>query len=256
MQDDKNGNGLAAAVAVIESSSLTSWAAEDVAAMVDHVLTVYYPNDPLPLMVEEELQYGPVKGIVDLVFPGDVLKLVDWKTSGRLDEGWQVRQRRSNQPRLYAALLGYVLGYDGPVVVEIRGLTVNDGRVSSQVLSFLVKPEEARQVYDHYEQLYAHIRCMDVKQSWLKNPGGCRLYGNSYPCMFEAYCWQGGELDLTAAPTWSASYSSIEDFLRCPERYRLKQLTGKEDSSEAIQIGQVFHLAVSELYKAKLMEEK
>jgi len=241
---------LEAAVELVESAPLPVWAKEDVARALDYVLQVWYPDDD-PLLVESELTAGRVKGIVDLLLDTDPPTLVDWKLSRRLDAQWELRMARSNQLRLYVALLHHNQLLEGPVAVEARGINPEE-RVQSKVVRYLVTPQEAQQVLQWYQDFLSVLEALDPSKPWLRDPSGCRRYGSQYACKFEPYCWEGAELAENRQEGQYVSFSSVEDFLRCPERYRLTLLTGQEDTSEALETGKVFHEAVAVLYRAKL----
>ncbi len=92
-------------------------------------------------------------------------------------------------------------------------------------------------------------RTFEGRKKWLKNPAGCKAFGPGYPCEFEDVCWRGARgPEGVPGELKTLSYSSMKEFLRCPERYRLALWTPREDDDRTA-AGQAFHAAMAEIYK-------
>lgn len=220
------------------------------------VSTETYSDDPFPYLIDvlQETAAG-------------TFKIVDWKTkkTGKLDDRWVLKQSRSRQPRLYAAAVATKYGPDVfPVISEIRGVTLEE-KPSTRTLQMEFGIEDARRAIYELRQIDAERRALLNMGHipWIRDSKGCRLFGDWYKCEFEPYCWgEKGQLiqlpvgDITRAER-PFSHSSAEEYLRCPERYRLLRVLEKQDDDEDVaQAGRVFHSAMEDIYRQIKAEQE
>lgn len=210
-------------------------------------------------VLEVEL-YGeePYRHKIDMLFQDKEtaqLTVGDWKTklAGKLDDKWELRETRSPQKRLYAAALAERYGMDiFPLRYEVRGIVLTEDKPQVKTLVSEITPGDAEAAV-HYIRDVAAMRDTLRDQGhkrWPQHTSGCRMYGPNYACEYEDVCWNGvhppepgpDALDRLSKPM---SHSKAQEFLRCPERARLIQITDvpvvDDEEDPASGPGTVFH---------------
>ncbi len=241
---------------VIADARLTDWDKELVGGMAVAAFNHWTEKDirdGAEVKLVEHFVDSPFTARLDLVmeFPDGKVKLVDWKTvSGKLDERWEERQRRSWQLKLYACKMKKRL----PIVGEYRGVKVDEEPLCKTV-SVVITPADAFAASEQIRMTAKMLDALKDEKVWPENPGGCKCFGPMYPCPFEEYCWQRKEKPEGLPPKVALiSHSAMSDFFRCPEYRRLNLWTEKEDE-EKTAIGITFHAAMAEVY-TQFMEER
>lgn len=252
--------------AIIGDGKLAEYDLADSKTMVWSAAEKFLPRDLYDLDidgVEEpyeatlELPYGPqvFKGIKDLKgrlrgrlnatkkYAGKKV-VVDWKsTANTLDKTWEDRLLDSWQWRKY-------LYFENADVMIYRGL----GRDSSGEVKFrevfIERPAKLEE--DILVQLQG---CAISRQSLIeaglevwprKMPSACGAFGRECPYFLD--CRDGSMPRGAVLPGRSFSYSSMDKYLLCPERYRREILSeGQEDTEESL-FGQAVHRGLAEVY--------
>jgi len=169
-----------------------------------------------------------------------------------------MRETRSPQRGIYAAAVATMYGQGVfPIRYEVRGVTLDAEKPQAKQLAFVIGEGEAHEAIRHLREKTAMLQTLiEIGQvPWVKNDGGCRIYGDAYKCEFEDACWNG-QRHVPTDPvgiTRPLSHSSAKEFLRCPERYRaLQSLPRVEDDDEetdSTAAGTVFHLLMEGIYQ-------
>lgn len=177
---------------------------------------------------------------------------LDWKTSGLLLETPYGRQKFSSlykesfQGRIYPCIppkSDYFL---------FRGIS----KVDSGSYQLIQTPYEGQEkdVTAFLRQGRAAIESQKgASLPWLKNTKACEAFGTV--CPHTATCLRGtpDEFLVDPPPLEHLSFSSLEAFILCNERYRRDriELGGliEDDSSDASRYGKAFHVAIAEVYK-------
>jgi hypothetical protein len=200
----------------------------------------------------------PVPHKIDLVLTSDGHKLCDWKTkwTGQLDDKWELRESRSPQRKIYAAAAATLWSPDiFPIRYEVRGIRLGDEKPATKTLSFVITESEAAEAVRHVRDVEAmrHTLVERGQYPWPRHEAGCRLYGPAYKCEYEDYCWNGVRVPATdlVRIEKAFSHSSVKEFMRCPERYRLmRSLDQPEEDGEGANVsGDFFHQLMEMLYK-------
>lgn len=165
---------------------------------------------------------------------------IDWKTThSTLDKTWEERLLDSWQWKLYMYFTGVdVMLYRGfNRKGETRELMIErpaglDEVVLSQISGVAVEREALI-------QLGAEV--------WpRKMPGACGSYGRE--CPFLGDCRDNSMPRASILPGRSFSYSSMDRFMLCPERYRRGVLQEGAEDTEESSTGQAIHRGLAELY--------
>jgi hypothetical protein len=205
------------------------------------------------------------KGIVDLElevidpknrykFPVGAKVKIDWKTTGlALLQDYAAKKfkdlyRETFQWRLYSYIeprCDYFM---------FRGVSKADGgfvQMIQQPYPLMGQDVEAFMV-----QARSSIDSQKGKAlPWLKNVKSCNAYGT--PCAYAANdtCLRGTPEEFLIDPELPEhlSFSSIDAFLTCPERYRRDRLVMDDlvtnDASDASTYGKAFHECIAAIYK-------
>jgi len=235
----------------LQMIKLTDWDQEKVADAVAEAMERFVDEDMRKYEIVAVEEYGeePFRYRIDLVLrektTGRVV-IVDWKTrDGKLDDRWELRESRSHQPRLYAAVVA-----EEEVGYEVRGVSFES---SIKVLRFPITRAEADEALSYLRSVEAQRTALVNigKIPWTRNTQGCRAFGPMYPCEFEPFCFTRGAAVPEGQPVSALSYSTAGEFLRCPERYRLLQVLGKleEDGEETTAKGTAFHAVMQDIYE-------
>jgi len=243
---------------LIASARIPEWDKERVALAVEKAVTTWVEPDLREgwrVVAVERSGQDPAPHKIDLVLEkAGRWKIVDWKTknTGKLDDRWRMRELRSPQGRIYAASMASAYGVDVfPVTIEIRGLAPSDDSVQTASVSYRVEEHEAARVVSEFTQLNALKNSLDSSKPWPRSPLGCQVYGPMYACEFEGVCWRGEAPPRGQWTNRALSFSAAQEFLRCPERYRLLVLSEGEDEDEndRTAVGTVFHQAMEAIYR-------
>lgn len=247
---------------LIEQAKLPDWDKETVGAAVVKAAEEWLREDGESEVVGTEL-YGedPCPYKIDLLLRQTTgrVKTVDWKgkKSGKLDDRWIVRETRSWQPKIYAAAIVTLFpDVVFPIVYQVRGVTFEE-KPHVKTVDLTLTREDAESAVHYLRGLDAERKALIGRghTPWPLNPSGCQMFGPQYPCEFEDVCWQGRkapEMDAEKASRMF-SHSSAQEFLRCPERYRLLRIAGKpeEEDEGAAAAGRTFHAAMELIYKGE-----
>lgn len=237
-----------AAIRVIERFSL----GEDADWHVEGV--ELHGTDPVPFKIDLYLSHGTNR------------KVVDWKYKKRpekLDDMWQFRESRSWQPKIYAAALATRYGSEiFPLDYEVRGVGSSSDdpeKVKIRVVKLEITRKDAVKAVHYFRQMTAQRDALVEmgKWPWPQDPDGCRCFGPMYACDFEDNCWNGKEaqVDLEKLKTLKVfSHSSVKEYARCPQRYALLQLLGKQAGDEEnTGAGILFHEVMENVYKRRIL---
>lgn len=197
----------------------------------------------------------PIKVVKDLVGklvnPPNSLKsylgklvVIDWKTSsGGLDTRWAQRYVDSWQPKIYLA---------APPLADLfifRG--VNHDLETRQVIVSTYNGV-VTDVKDFTEGVAAMRESLGKFPVWPQHkPDACNAFNR--PCPYLNDCLDGTMPRQLLKIKEHISYSAIDSFLRCPERYRREQLeesAGSKDFNAAV--GEAFHRGIAALYSTAL----
>lgn len=253
-------------VDIISEAALPEWDKELVADAVAKAYEKWFKYDGDKNIAEVEHKHTwPFPGIVDLVLEdrsGNIV-IVDWKTklAGAIDDRWMERKKTSAQFPLYAAIIASARAEAGfriswPIRVEVRAVTINE-KPETKTLKLDIYESQAKIAVEELQQLtVARDALIQLgKNNWPKHRSGCLIYGPHYKCEYYDYCF--GDLSLppgaiTPDTFTPFSFSSSEDFLRCPERHRLSKVIGRKESSEdSAALGRVFHSCMAAIYEER-----
>ena len=170
--------------------------------------------------------------------------IVDWKTKeAGLDSRWREDMKNSWQWRLYAHLTG-------AAVVWYRGISRTQKDTAEVIIA--VPPSNDEECRDFLEAVYAERQAL-VDGKFLvwprRMPYSCNAFGR--PCPFKDDCTSGYTMPQVAVPARQLSYSSISDFMLCPERHRRKAILGSEgrEDTDATIFGSAVHRGLAEIYR-------
>jgi hypothetical protein len=254
---------------------LTEWNRDAVAVSVDKATSYWIlgkgrglngAGDERKYIVEEVELYGeePFRHKIDILLRDREtgrLKVVDWKTrlQGKLDENWERRETRSPQKKLYVAALADRFGMDiFPIEYEVRGIVLSEDKPQVRTLGpFYITPEEATAAVHYIRDIAAMRDTLRTRghERWPLNQQGCQIFGPAYKCEAEPFCWEGKRLfdvteEMSERLERAMSHSKAQEFLRCPERYRLIQIGAintndiDEEENPSSGPGIVFHVAM------------
>lgn len=180
--------------------------------------------------------------------------VIDWKTraDSSLDELWKTRLIDSWQWRMYAAMSRADL-------FLYRGLNRNGDQRE------IVIPVPATNYAETEEYLTASGIMLDnlidgAPGVWPRRMGHSTCEAFARQCPFYDECRWYSSIPVSQEPIRKKvmSYSSLELFHLCPERFRRTRLLeiatadneeGWEDSNEVSRFGKVFHVGISQVYR-------
>jgi PD-(D/E)XK nuclease superfamily len=204
-----------------------------------------------------ELAYGPqlFRGFMDVtgMLKGNVSVtqkyagkkcVVDWKTThNTLDAIWEERHRDSWQWKNY-------LHFGEAEVMLYRGISRTEGKTREVVIPRPPGLSEALMGQITGVALQREVLIVAELPVWpRKMPGSCGSFGRE--CPYFGDCRDGSMPQQAVLPGRSFSYSSMELFSLCPERYRRDKLTedaGGEETDESL-FGNAVHAGLAELYR-------
>ena len=241
---------------LLEPFKLYDWDLQDLDRMVDAALEkwvvkdekdfkIYGIEQPVDIQIEDMDCNNPpthlrrVIGYVDLWGCYDRPVVIDWKTAGTLDYKWEERLRQSWQGRMYAEALQ-------ASVVVYRGVT-RDGKTKEILVEYDLADNQVR-VRRYLNQMWQMRQALKDDLIWPQSkPFACGSYGCD--CAFKKDCFLGNEplQKLDIEPNFS--YSGLERFALCPEKYRRSKLDeAKGEESDSTNMGKAFHLVMAEVY--------
>ena len=238
---------------MIVASPVPDWDKELLVGCVEKAVETWVHVDASKkVLAVEEFGEEPFRYRSDLILENSgQTTIVDWKLRrGKLDERWESRLRKSWQGKIYAAGVQSRYGDILPVNVEIRGITL-DEKPHTKTLTWVVDLAGATDAVQYIRGIDAMRQALVAREKtpWPRNPSGCEAFGPMYPCEWMSTCWEGKAEVGTGEPVKAFSHSSAEDFMRCPERYRLNQLTAREDKDDDVAAtGRVFHELMAAIY--------
>lgn len=244
---------------LIQASQITDWAKEEVAAAVTTSVEKWWEADLSQNVVGVEL-FGrdPFPFKIDVLMQNGHYTVVDWKTkkAGKLDQFWEEREKRSPQHRIYAAAVATKFGPEVfPIWYEVRGVELSE-KPKTRVVKMKIDRLEAVEAVHYLRGVSAMRKALvDRKhEPWVREVAGCRCFGPMYACEFEKYCFEGRKLPEHDPERVEKefSHSTASEFLRCPERYRLLQILGKDVQEDAAANGDTFHRAMELIYNTRL----
>lgn len=251
---------------ILDSKLLMDFDLEEIFQRVQQVFRRYGKSDFESLKIqgiEEEFLFQRGKGFIDLwgFNQRGMLKVIDWKTTGSINENWEFRERYSKQGCWYIHALKSIhkdIDISNGVEFEARGVVRSSG-LSKSIQKFISVDELER--FDINQAAWEGQKGKLVEDigffsPWPQNfPDGCQPFGPNYRCEFFEQCIEGDKRLFTNLVEIKAlnSYSSEKEFRRCPERYRnlvLQKSLGMQrvDGDEA-NWGKVFHLGVAEVWR-------
>lgn len=249
---------------VLQAQSIPDWDKELVSFALEKAIKTWGPLDkPMSIVSTETYTEDPFPLKIDIHLFDPVQernKIVDWKTKlgGELDERWVLKQSRSWQFKLYAAAIAWKFGNDVfPIIAEVRGIVLAE-KPKVHTIPMIFTRTDAEAAMSQIKQIEAERKALlgYGVLPWIKDPQGCRAFGDMYKCEFEPYCWPGEKDGLVQIPIGHMeraerpfSHSSASEYLRCPERYRLLRVLDKEDAEETVTgKGNAFHACMEEIY--------
>lgn len=247
---------------IIARGKAPEWDREIVALAVEEAYKTWFQADERDTILSVEV-YGrePWPYKIDIVkrrHEDGRLVLCDWKTkaAGKLDETWELREKRSPQSRIYGAAAADVYGtHEFPIMYEVRGVLLAE-KPKTKTISMTLEEADAAEAVRHLRDQTAMRDTLVEREKtpWVKNPAGCRIYGPAYKCEFEEYCW-GGLTPPEGIADKPLSHSSAKEFLRCPERYRLINIMEKPEDDQTTAAGSLFHEAMETAYRQLIKQE-
>lgn len=168
--------------------------------------------------------------------------VVDWKTASNLDAVWRNRQFDSWQGKIYARV-------KGAKRVEFRGIQ-RDGRSTAISYGWPTSAYDNGDVDNYVLQAVSMREPLFRDKVWPKRmPYACEAYGRK--CPYHALCRnESGDEHQSLIQVKPFSYSGMETFFLCPERYRLDALfADEEDSGSSAGFGKAFHAGIAEAYQ-------
>ena len=246
-----------AAVLELSTKGLLEWLEEDCLYLLQYVYDNFFTAEQDKIIAVEQDVREPIRGKIDLLLDKGRLVVRDWKTAGKLDDRWALRQERSKQFPLYASII--FDQYKEIPLVEVVGLSIDEDnktgkrKIGSKTLTMEYSEKDLIRAVEEVNQLIVLTKTLDPHVPWPRNESGCRCFGDMYKCPFEDICWkQKNNADFILDTTPELSYSGISEWLRCMERRRLlKSRDWDEEPSEKLALGTAFHDAVAAMYKTK-----
>lgn len=241
---------------------------EDALRMAVHAVKCWGPSDVAHGIeaIEEYLETDISRGYVDLrlAMPpyGDFpqVRIVDWKTTGRLDAAWKARNVDGWQAMIYGDLVTRTSPGPVLVTVEFRGITRDLKTLAVTVPDAGAKDKQlavARYLRDTAETITAfeaaHGR---VNSPWPRVRHSCEAFGRVCPyrdvAEFPCYTFPPDAAPVTLFDG-KVSYSSAELFWLCPERWRRRKMDDADgktnlDADENSAFGNLFHAIIADAY--------
>jgi hypothetical protein len=187
-----------------------------------------------------------IKGFIDLHAyekgeDGLFSRVVDWKVSSSLDAVWRNRQTDSWQGKIYARVTG-------ASKVEFRGIQ-RDGRSTSLSYDWPTKAYNNGDVDNYVLQAIAMRDSLRRSNVWTKRmPYACEAYGRRCPYHTVCRSEEGAKYEQLVQLK-PFSYTGMETFFLCPERYRLDSFVeAEEEETSAAAFGKAFHAGIAEAY--------
>lgn len=168
--------------------------------------------------------------------------VIDWKTASNLDAVWRNRQVDSWQGKLYARVTGAKR-------VEFRGIQ-KDGRSAAIGYEWPTEAYNNGDVDNYILQAVAMREPLLKSEVWPKRmPFACEAYGRK--CPYHKLCREEiGDQHQKLIAIKPFSYSGIDTFLLCPERYRLDAIfDDSDDEGSSAGFGKAFHTGIAEAYE-------
>lgn len=173
--------------------------------------------------------------------------VIDWKTIRFPFKGWSDSYASSWQGKIYCWLSG--------AEAVIYRACLYDGTIRS-----IVSPAaDPKSVEEHISRVGAMVRSLresgqDKRWPRVLSYRACRAYG--HPCPFLQICREQVPCpDFPDNHEWPPlSYSSMDRFLLCPERYRLTAIHSSldpefEDNTTSTRIGSAVHAGLACVWK-------
>lgn len=233
-------------------------------------LKVWLPRDFQEFSsIDTEKSYQNGKIIVDLIgtntgscapfsrFKGSKT-LCDWKTTFQPVHGDKFKNKcvGSWQWKKYAAAIpdAKLFSYRGISRVTLDPIGWDNKpapRTSEVIIEIPPDIDKAVEIQDN--SIKAQMNALQPFPIWPMNPDSCWDFG--VPCREYDACKNYNIIDGTIDIPEYISYSSMSTFLRCPERFRMKELRKQQqleddtDPGDQTVVGVMFHWAISEYYK-------
>jgi hypothetical protein len=181
--------------------------------------------------------------------------LVDWKTTSAVNFGTDVRKRYINswQWKIYCNYYNYnnpIDYFEYRLISKITGdtheiLLKNNSEISKQVTNYI----------KHVNKMRDSLISVDTE--WPRHmPYACEAYARS--CPYKNDCDNNNV--IKGIPSEPFHYTTIENFLLCPERYRLREITAPivpvEPGESSTMLGSAVHRGMEEMYKQLMMLQK
>lgn len=215
--------------------------------------------------IEHEIDFAGVRGVIDVSgkvrkgidkapferFGGQAFS-IDWKTSkNTLDTDWKNRLVDSWQWKLYSAAL------DAKFFMY-RGISrPNFGKCDLREILIAVPDNIAYEVESQVcgvQVLRNSLLLSSIHQAgqWpMAMPRSCKMYGGvceNYDDCVNMTMPKGDLVNIELLRDHKMSYTSMERFLQCPEKYRRQVLRGEAIQTDATIFGQAVHRGLAELW--------
>lgn len=166
----------------------------------------------------------------------------DYKTKNSLDfdKEWDKRLIRSWQGRIYMEI-------EDADEIEFRGITRDTHR--TRAITLRRNEYDGVYVWNYLNGTLEAMASLKGRLVWPQHrPSSCGAYGRE--CPFIRVCDSRTNMDHTTAPLIEVrAYSHLDDFLLCPERYRLSQSIEHEADSKETAFGSAVHRGMAALYE-------
>jgi hypothetical protein len=234
--------------------ALETWIARDLQEFYDVKIETPYNDGKVVIDLEAKLRgtLAPFREFTD----GSVV--IDWKTTMSIVDGdtWKNKVFRSWQWKKYALTRpeAKLFIYRGVSRNKYEPRSNNNySRVKEVIIQIPGNLETA--VEYQFEGVKAQIKALEKAEVWPQNTTSCWDFG--VLCQEYNNCMSFSSPRAPIVYDKELSYSSMQLFLRCPEKFRLRELRKSgsteltddpEDTDNTI-VGRMFHAGIAEVYK-------
>jgi len=246
-----------------ENDDLAPWEQEEVLVSVIKAAERWLEEDTKGWTIgaiEQERFSHPLKGIIDLSLinkkEGGINKVVDWKSTSKFTSTWSSRYLHSWQASLYQTL---ELCFSTPREFVYRGIA-KDGYLKELIVP--LTPETFEEAMEYVDTSWEGFELLkEGPSTWpRRKPHACTKYGRE--CEFIGECLKDekqreGYHEMPSVN--HLSFSSLETFWDCPEKFRLQKLFPSQDGDSepfAFKYGKALHAAMAEVYGQARQQQK
>jgi len=184
--------------------------------------------------------------------------LVDWKTTFQPVDGEKFKNKcvSSWQWKTYGAVVkdAKFFSYRGICRTTFDPLNSGEPRPRVREVLIPIPPDIDKAVEIQYNGIHKQLESLKLLPIWPMNTESCWDFG--VPCPELEACKNYTLHDQLIEVGGDLSYSSMMTFLRCPERYRMKEvrkqgfLEDDLESTDSTLVGTLVHEGLAEYYKA------